>query len=89
MKAEEITDNIVSSLPEKDLLPINYNLVRYQGFIKSVGRAMRRGRISIQGYLVPKRPFNNRSNTSNRAGVHSRTDNEFKKQMYESIRRVN
>ena len=89
MKSREITENAIPSLPEKDLLQINYNHIRYQGFIKSVGRAIRRGRLSIQGYLVPKRPFNNRSNTSNRAGVHSRTANEFKKQLYESIRRVN
>lgn len=82
-------DNDINSLLEKDLVQLNYNHVRYQGLVKSVGRAMRRGRLSIQGYLVPKRPFNNRANTSNRKGVHSRTTNEFKKQMYESIRRAN
>lgn len=36
---------------------------------KSVARAIRR-------------PFNNRVNTSRRAGVHSRTMNEYKKNIY-------
>lgn len=49
---------------------------------KSVDRAMRRGDVTKYGTLVPKRPFNNRANTSNRKGVHSRVMNEYKKSIY-------
>ena len=49
---------------------------------KSVARAMRRGDVTKYGTLVPKRPFNNRANTSNRKGVHSRVMNEYKKSIY-------
>ena len=52
---------------------------------KSVARAMRRGDITKYGTLVPKRPFNNRANTSNRKGVHSRVMNEYKKSIYGSL----
>ena len=44
---------------------------------KSVARAMRRGDVTKYGTLVPKRPFNNRANTSNRKGVHSRVMNVY------------
>lgn len=49
---------------------------------KSVARAMRRGDVTKYGTLVPKRPFNNRANTSNRKGIHSRVMNEYKKSIY-------
>lgn len=48
---------------------------------KSVARAMIRGDVTKYGTLVPKRPFNNRANTSDR-GVHSRVMNERKKSIY-------
>lgn len=36
---------------------------------KSVARAIRRGGVTKYGTIAPKRPFNNRVNTSRRAGV--------------------
>lgn len=51
---------------------------------KSVRRAIRRGKVTEQGWIAPKRPFNNRGNSSTR-GVHSRKENEFKKNMYGQI----
>lgn len=52
---------------------------------KSAYRAIRRGHALTDGSIVPKRPFNNRANTSKRPGVHSRTDNEIKKIIYGNI----
>jgi hypothetical protein len=49
---------------------------------KSVGRAIRRGHMLPSGIVYPKRPFNNRANTSKRRGVHSRVNNELKKCIY-------
>lgn len=49
---------------------------------KSVNRAIKRGHVVPDGLIIPKRPFNNRSNTSKRKGVHSRGTNELKKQIY-------
>ena len=53
---------------------------------KSVRRAIKRGHVSMFGTLNPKRPFNNRANTSKRKGVHSRSTNELKKQIYEQVK---
>ena len=44
---------------------------------KSVARAIRRGDVTKYGTIAPKRPFNNRANTS-----RSRTMNEYKKNIY-------
>lgn len=49
---------------------------------KSINRALRRGHLSIDGYIYPSRPFNNRANTSSRTGVASRKENEQKKLIY-------
>lgn len=49
---------------------------------KSIRRAMKRGLVTPIGIIAPKRPFNNRGNTSTRKGVHSRVMNEEKKQIY-------
>jgi hypothetical protein len=54
---------------------------------KSIFRAMRRCNVTKNGMLIPRRPFNNRANTSKRSGVHSRTTNELKKQIYANIMR--
>ncbi len=50
--------------------------------VKSIKRAIRRGRVSMDGQIYPKRPFNNRANTSERPGVHSRVMNELRKDIY-------
>ena len=49
---------------------------------KSVARAIRRGDVTKYSTIAPKRPFNNRANTSRRAGVNNRTMNEYKKNIY-------
>ena len=40
---------------------------------KSVRRAIRRGHVSLDGIIFPKRPFNNKANTCKRKRHHSRT----------------
>ena len=56
--------------------------------VKSVNRAIKRNRVTPQGELGAGRPFNNRANTSNRKGIHSRVYNEYKKRLYEQFKRV-
>lgn len=53
---------------------------------KSVNRAIRRGHVVPNGLIIPKRPFNNRANTSKRKGVHSRSTNELKKKIYGQLK---
>lgn len=62
---------------------LSYNRISPEaiGKYKSIGRALRRGHLTQDGRIVPKRPFNNRSNTSKRKGVDSR-NNEVKKTLY-------
>lgn len=48
---------------------------------KSMSRAIKRGHIAPDGTVYPKRPFNNRANTSNRK-VNSRTLNNLKQNIY-------
>lgn len=64
------------------------HLITYEGVhrFKSIRRAIKRGHVTTEGIIIPKRPFNNRANTSKRKGVHSRSTNELKKQIYEQIR---
>lgn len=52
------------------------------GKFKSVRRAIKKGLVTPWGIIAPKKPFNNRANTSNRKGTHSRKNNDFKKQIY-------
>lgn len=64
------------------------HLITYEGVhrFKSIRRAIRRGHVTTEDIIIPKRPFNNRANTSKRKGVHSRSTNELKKQIYEQIK---
>lgn len=64
------------------------HLITYDGVhrFKSVRRAMRRGHMTSEGIVMPRRPFNNRANTSKRKGVHSRSTNELKKKIYEQLK---
>lgn len=57
------------------------------GRFKSSTRAFRRGHMSPYGIAYPKRPFNNRGNSSKRKGSHSRSMNERKKAIYEQFKR--
>lgn len=53
---------------------------------KSLRRAIRRGHVTLDGIVMPDRPFNNRANNSNRKGRHSRVTNEKKKMIYGKIK---
>lgn len=55
--------------------------------VKSIRRAIKRGRVTEFGLLIAKRPFNNRANTSPRKGVNSRFVNAQKKKDYEAAKR--
>ena len=46
---------------------------------KSVGRAIRRGHISLDGFIYPKRPFNNAKHGKNNL-------NDRKKMIYEQLK---
>lgn len=50
-----------------------------------MNRHQRRQLIFPNGVAAPKRPFNNRANTSRRPGVHSRTTNQIKKKIYAQL----
>lgn len=68
---------------EDNLHPGAYRAV---SFFKSIRRAIERGNMTEDGMIAPKRPFNNRGNTSKRSGVHSRSMNELKKRLYGEIK---
>lgn len=53
---------------------------------KSVRRAIKRGHVSLDGIIFPKRPFNNKANTCKRKGHHSRAINERKNIIYEQLK---
>lgn len=65
---------------------LNLRDYRAVGKFKSIRRAIRRGLVSPSGTICPKRPFNNRANTSRRKGHHSRVMNEVKKSIYEQLK---
>lgn len=46
---------------------------------KSVGRAIRRGYVSLDGFIYPKRPFNNAKHSKNSL-------NDRKKMIYEQLK---
>lgn len=56
--------------------------------VRSLNRAIRRGLLTTEGMEMPKKPFNNRANTSKRKNVHSRVMNEIKKGVYKNIERL-
>lgn len=64
------------------------HLITYDGVhrFKSVRRAMRRGHVTAEGIVIPRKPFNNRANTSKRKEVHSRSTNKLKKKIYGQLK---
>ena len=50
-----------------------------------MNRHQRRQLIFPNGVAAPKRPFNNRANTSKRPGVHSKTMNQMKRNIYATL----
>lgn len=81
MSQEEFEDYISKGI-------IVLHLITYDGVhrFKSIRRAMRRGHVTAEGIVMPRRPFNNRANTSKRKGVHSRSTTELKKKIYGQLK---
>ena len=81
MSQEEFEDYISRGI-------IVLHLITYDGVhrFKSIRRAMRRGHVTTEGIIMPRRPFNNKANTCKRKGHHSRTINERKKMIYEQLK---
>lgn len=71
-----------------DYLSENRPMLSFEGVekFKSIRRAIRRGHISQSGIIFPKRPFNNRGNTSKRKNAQSREMNERKKMIYGKLK---
>lgn len=88
MKQEEFEAYLKQKMEDYKQWSFLRNYVIAAQTFKSVNRAIKRGHISIQGYIAPKRPFNNRANTCKRKGAHSRFMNEYKKKLYERVRQV-
>lgn len=91
MNEEEFKDyleknrvDIVGDFYERNILHlINYEAVSQ---FKSIRRAIRRGHVSLEGIIFPKRPFKNKANTCKRKKHHSGTINERKKMIYEQLK---
>lgn len=79
-----VKDSLTVENPPTETL--NLRDYRAVGKFKSIRRAMRRGLVPPSGTICPKRPFNNRANTSRRKGHHSRVMNEVKKSIYEQLK---
>lgn len=77
-KADIVEDSLTETLNLRDY--------RAVGKFKSIRRAIRKGLVSPSGTICPKRPFNNRANTSRRKGYHSRVMNEVKKSIYGQLK---
>lgn len=75
----------------EEYLKNSLNLCNFSGIskFKSVAKAYRKGYVSKWGDIYPKRPFNNRKNTSKRKGKHSRVFNEKKKAIYAQFKGYN
>lgn len=85
---KKIERSLMSQEEFKKYLAENSGLKTFEAVskFKSVNRAIRRGHVAPNGLIIPKRPFNNRANTSKRKGAHSRDSNELKKQIYGQIK---
>ena len=76
--------DVVGDFYEKGILHLRtFEAVRK---FKSVRRAIKRGHVSLDGFIFPSRPFNNRGNSCKRKKRHSRRFNERKKVIYEQIK---
>lgn len=71
------------------ILNANLALTLRMSRFKSIRRAGRRNHLTPAMELVPKRPFNNRANTSKRKGKHSRYIAELKRKFYENRKKFN
>lgn len=88
MEEKKIERDLMSQEEFEKYLSDNRGLKTFDAVhkFKSVGRAIRRGHVTDIGLIIPKRPFNNRANTSKENNSHSRSINELKKKIYEQYR---
>ena len=63
------------------MMPLDLFYYTAVSSVRSIRRAIKRGRVTPRGMMIPDRPFNNRGNTSVR-NTHSRSFNEEKKKIY-------
>ena len=84
MEDRKIERDLMSQEEFENYMANNRGLLTFEAVsrFKSVRRAIRRGHVIPSDLIIPKRPFNNRANTSKRKGVHSRSTNELKKNIY-------
>lgn len=75
--------DVVGDFYEKGILHLR--TFEAVGKFKSVRRAIKRGNVSLDGFIYPKRPFNNKA-SNGRKGHHSRVVNEKKKIIYEQLK---
>ena len=69
--------NITEDFYDKNILHLkSYDAIKS---FKSVRRAIRRGHVSLDGYIYPKRPFNNAKHKDNSL-------NDRKKMIYDKLR---
>ena len=80
---EKNQSNLMSNFTTQSLEPDMHFYAA--GIVKSMGRAIKRGRLTTNGILMPRRPYNNRANTSKRTNTHSRVQNETKRKIYRAL----
>lgn len=87
MEEQKLERDLMSQQEFEKYLEDNRRLVDYSvvSKYKSVKRAMKRGHLNFIGIILPRRPYNNRANTSNRRFIHSRKNNELKRSIYKTI----
>lgn len=83
-KQEVVERELMSQEEFEKYLKDNSGLKTFEvvGRYKSVRRAIKRNHVTEEGVLIPKRPFNNRANTSKKKKAHSRSTNEYKRNIY-------
>ena len=84
MRENKLARELMSNEEFKEYLN---SLVTLEGVYKfrSFRRAVKRGNALKSGVALPRRPYNNRANTSKRRHTHSRVLNERKKSIYGRI----
>ena len=81
-----LKDNRTDPVKDLDSWVIHLRIFNAVGSVKSIRRAIRRGHVSLDGILYPRRPFNNRANTCSRKNSHSRSFNQKRREIYGQIK---
>ncbi len=90
-QGETIEERRINNLQKVGVNPYKPHVIIHFSAVhkhKSIWRAMRRGHVSVNGEEFPKKPFNNRANTSSRPGIHSRVENQMKINIYGEYRKI-